>query len=156
MRVHGKRVGKFIEHGGFSQSWRFIGLIVTRAKRRRRRCTRSKTSTLSLPPPSFPVKIFSPGRRSKARAKVPEWKRKGREQDRDVDVAVKTSKSWQTRVCRREIYGLSLERSRFIEQTKCGVVEEKFSSRTKLHAQRKHFRCEKNKKKKDRNTFRLT
>lgn len=90
------------------------------------------------------VKIFSSGRRSKARAKVPEWKRNDLKQDRDVDVAVKTSKSWQTRVCRREIYGLSLERSRFIEQTKCGVVEEKFSSRTKLHARRKHFRCEKN------------
>lgn len=47
MRVHGKRVGKFMEHAGSHQSWRFIGLIVTRAKRRRRRCTRSKTS---LPP----------------------------------------------------------------------------------------------------------
>lgn len=33
MGVHGERVGKFMEHGGFSQTWRFIGLIVTRAKR---------------------------------------------------------------------------------------------------------------------------
>lgn len=54
MRVHGKRVGKFMEHAGFHQSWRFIGLIVTRAKRRRRRCTRAR-KLLSLP-----VKIFSP------------------------------------------------------------------------------------------------
>jgi len=34
MRVRAERTGKFMEHGGLSQSWRFIGLIVTRAKRR--------------------------------------------------------------------------------------------------------------------------
>lgn len=141
MRVHGKRVGKFMEHAGSYQSWRFIGLIVTRAKRRRRRCTRSKTS---LPPCK---NIFTRETERSIQAKVPEWKRNGPEQDRDVDAAVKTSKSWQTRVCRHEIYGLSLERSRFIEQTKRGVVEKKFSSRTKLHARRKHFRCEKSGKK---------
>lgn len=34
MRVRGERTGKFMEHGGLFRSWRFIGLIVTRAKRR--------------------------------------------------------------------------------------------------------------------------
>lgn len=135
MKAHGKRVGKFMEHGGFSQSWRFIGLIVTRAKRRRRRGARVRKL---LPPP---WKYFHPSERRRDGAREQKSRNeKGNapEEDRDVDAAVKMSKSWQTRVCRREIYGLSLERTRFIEQTERGAVEEKFPLRTKLHARRKH------------------
>lgn len=88
-----------------------------------------------------PVKIFSPRETERSPSETSredEERSHGRKTEMSI-AAVKTSKSRRTRVCRGEIYGLSLERSRFIGRTERGVVEERFLSKTKLHARRKHI-----------------
>lgn len=92
------RPAEFMERGGFSRSWRFIGLIVTRARARAPRnfCPREN--------------IFTPRDGTE-----PERKSPGRATETSM-TAVKTPKS------RREIYGLSLERSRFIGRRSRGEL----------------------------------
>lgn len=148
MRVRGKRVGKFMEHVGSYQSWRFIGLIVTRAKRRRRRCTRSKTS-----PPT--VKIFSPEKRSEAH-KQKSWNEKEMVPSK---TEMSMLRSRRRKVDRREFVDM-----RFMDY-RSSVRD--LSSKPNAELSRRSFRQERNctldentldvrKAEKNRNTFRLT
>lgn len=109
-----------MEHGGLSQSWRFIELIVTRAKRRRRGCALRKLL------PRKNIFTRETKRNPSKTNPEPEEKTNDSEQDRDVEAAVK----------RRKIDRREFAEVRFIDyrsngpdlsnKPDCEVVEERF------------------------------
>lgn len=134
MGLHGERTGKFMEHGGLPRSWRFIGLIVTRAKRRDERNVRARARKL-LPHKNIFARETE---RSPSKTSREDEERRFRARRRRLCL----------RSRRRKVDGREFAEARFMDyrssardlsgQTERGVVEERFPSKTKLHARRKH------------------
>lgn len=131
MRVRGERTGKFIEHGGLFRSWRFIGLIVTRAKRARRRPRKllPRKNIFTRETERSPSGVRTRGRR----------KRVDTGRDRDVDgcgqdVEKSTDESWP----RRDLWIIARALEIYRTNRTREAAEERSPSKAKLHARRKH------------------